>query len=99
AADIYTLSLHDALPILDPCKPFGERGLQTRAQDTILPHTKHANFCNLVLAQILGTQKSLKGRSGTCRTSTLHKSVSFTCGSPGRSEEHTSELQSRVDLV
>src|SRR6266508_414493 len=57
--EIYTLSLHDALPIWSPCTFPGAR------------------CCAACSAPTLG----------------------WSAGSPGRSEEHTSELQSRGHLV
>src|SRR5438105_8173758 len=66
--EIYTLSLHDALPICG--------GAQGRDVIRHLP-------------------KRLSRLPGYCR---MRRRVS--CGrNHGRSEEHTSELQSRVDLV
>src|SRR5207249_9262333 len=73
--EIYTLSLHDALPILGvtgccavPTKWAGAMG---RAR-------------SLVFVDLLGTPRGLAGAA--------------LLGGP-RSEEHTSELQSRFDLV
>src|SRR5438105_9703208 len=62
SADIYTLSLHDALPIW-------------RAHDADLPHARLAGAAepDRIVVRV-------------------HDPI-------GRSEEHTSELQSRVDLV
>src|SRR5438105_11921311 len=62
SAEIYTLSLHDALPISSPGSPRGR------------PHR----------ASNRGLSSSSDGRRRPVRA---------------RSEEHTSELQSRVDLV
>src|SRR5699024_12275863 len=67
--DIYSLSLHDALPIL----PFIEVSL--------LGFTEGSNTSLLVFIE----DSLLVFRVETC--------------SPSRSEEHTSELQSRFDLV
>src|SRR5438105_6149310 len=70
--DIYTLSLHDALPILTPPRPDrAPAGAPCGSPGTRRP----------------------RATSGPCRSPPP----------PGRararSEEHTSELQSRVDLV
>src|SRR5207247_9389748 len=64
--DIYTLSLHDALPISRR-----ERG-------------KHAEIVNEAMRALMSTM--------TMKDAIAHFIVI-------RSEEHTSELQSRVDLV
>src|SRR5699024_12710803 len=67
--NIYTLSLHDALPILLP------------------------NHAPLMVAEQYGTLANIHGDRidlGLGRGR---------CGRRGRSEEHTSELQSRFDLV
>src|SRR5207247_10986438 len=95
-ADLFTLSLHDALPIFrEQTQQFSPPvlGDVVRAQvelsrfvghDSVLRHIKcHRN-----------------AKSGSCssfcssRWPISSSSVSF-----WRSEEHTSELQSRVDLV
>src|SRR5438067_13162015 len=70
--EIYTLSLHDALPIL-------ERGLEVVVVEA------HAE--GLQVAVLLGAQ--LGDREAPDRGEVLAV----------RSEEHTSELQSRFDLV
>src|SRR5690349_24291484 len=66
--EIYTLSLHDALPIL-----VGEWSLRVEAQEP---------------GQELPNERRIERRVGQGRQQT-----------PQRSEEHTSELQSRRDLV
>src|SRR5699024_12823006 len=63
---IYTLSLHDALPIL---------------------------------AQRTGKGASAHVLQAACQAGGILKDRSLTFGISGRSEEHTSELQSRFDLV
>src|SRR2546421_4961519 len=67
--EIYTLSLHDALPISRP---------QQVSRDVVEPKA---------LAQIVE------------RSSRFHGVTSTVIGAAIRSEEHTSELQSRSDLV
>src|SRR5690242_21407235 len=69
---IYTLSLHDALPILETHEPGNKVG---RGQIACGPHTG---------ADGVGDGGALRSRER--------------CGF-GRSEEHTSELQSHVNLV
>src|SRR5690606_41778413 len=80
--DIYTLSLHDALPIYHDLIAAFERGefeeantLQQKAIDMI----------------------TLLGKYGGIATGKAYmKLIDLDCG---RSEEHTSELQSRENLV
>src|SRR2546430_7555303 len=64
--EIYTLSLHDALPIYRPVKP-----LRLLGEDLVLFRDERGRY-------------GLVGRS---------------CPHRGRSEEHTSELQSQSNLV
>src|SRR3712207_7014451 len=75
--EIYTLSLHDALPILPSSSPFHVGSLAMRAVTWVSDKTK---------------TRSKNSSSGVTRCS---------CSSwaPVRSEEHTSELQSRQYLV
>src|SRR5207249_8623671 len=77
--EIYTLSLHDALPILMILNVFG-----------IAESAKFSYFLVLFnvagMATILGTGYLFSFRPGL-------NTIQF------RSEEHTSELQSRFDLV
>src|SRR5438477_1361426 len=68
---IYTLSLHDALPIYSPPRP-------------------------LLLSRVSGS--SAPSRAVWARA-TSSSSGSGPDGPAGRSEEHTSELQSHVNLV
>src|SRR3712207_8852176 len=78
--EIYTLSLHDALPILDA----GDRAEQGRAADpqaeggSVMASTKTAPRMNRTGASV-APEEALKTAQ--------------------RSEEHTSELQSRQYLV
>src|SRR5256885_12677971 len=66
--EIYTLSLHDALPISEI--PHGTGTYSTRRGDSHEDGTAHAPQCGIDAS-----------------------------GNPGRSEEHTSELQSPCNLV
>src|SRR2546421_11315066 len=78
--EIYTLSLHDALPICSPST--------TRTHES----TRPAGSCS----------SPSSARRSTCEGSTTTSSPWATngrCESAPRSEEHTSELQSRSDLV
>src|SRR3712207_7165655 len=72
--EIYTLSLHDALPISHSAD--AQRGRVGRSADPRAPHA-----CRLAEA---------------CRRA---GQVGDSCWRPRRSEEHTSELQSRQYLV
>src|SRR3712207_9002446 len=75
ATEIYTLSLHDALPISSP---------QLRAG-----RSQHGGEG----ARKTDDHRCDRGRSHRGRDGRLH------CGALARSEEHTSELQSRQYLV
>src|SRR5690349_23497046 len=90
--DIYTLSLHDALPILSVCPP-GASG--PKGESFAVSHVAPASET---------VYESVPDPPGT--TDRFVGDVIFTVGSfPKRwtrllrSEEHTSELQSRRDLV
>src|SRR5204862_6307609 len=83
--EIYTLSLHDALPIYGQGEadgagsPLGvgrQRSGQDRDED-----------------DVVDAEDDLEHREGE------EGDPGFGRGEPGRSEEHTSELQSRRDLV
>src|SRR3712207_6951543 len=83
-AEIYTLSLHDALPIWRRSREgAGRPTTWTRAQGPVGP-------CTAVMRRSRG--RSTRG----ARYSTTG---SFLPGAAARSEEHTSELQSRQYLV
>src|SRR5207249_9695072 len=77
--EIYTLSLHDALPIYCPRRP---------ASESPKPAPRHA----VAAAACRGAQCPAAAAVPPGR----HLRAA---GSPRRSEEHTSELQSRFDLV
>src|SRR5690606_41392801 len=93
------LSLHDALPISDRCQPCDDIGFQL--------------FAHLGAERCRGVQKVLycsdlfvsSGR-GPCRGHSMAGQWFITMGRPAavtrsyacRSEEHTSELQSRENL-
>src|SRR5699024_11916533 len=92
--EVYTLSLHDALPICGRLKSIGRS-------------TNH----ELVLYYRIGSDDHIPGHHCLYRHFILpvlcsNRLVDFcNCSNPqadwnkGRSEEHTSELQSRFDLV
>src|SRR5438034_7524377 len=74
--EIYTLSLHDALPISVSAHA------RSPAVSVVVPPTIDAGFWSTVRAAILAWKASSRIRAFG-----------------GRSEEHTSELQSHSDLV
>src|SRR3989442_11473984 len=74
--EIYTLSLHDALPISRRL-----RGYMRATQRTV------------------GGREPRRGASAKRRRHSARSIGSGTTASPRRSEEHTSELQSRPHLV
>src|SRR5207247_11174878 len=88
----YTLSLHDALPISNQAKPNGQLRIE---------HGREKEFMaplNISKIPMLGEKTCEKlYQYGIEKIADLQKA------SPifffARSEEHTSELQSRVDLV
>src|SRR3712207_7399497 len=75
--EIYTLSLHDALPISDLHRQRREREQQAQGSGRLPPRVPAAH-----------------GRRGGRGQSSVRRA-----GSGSRSEEHTSELQSRQYLV
>src|SRR5690349_22701059 len=79
--DIYTLSLHDALPIWAPAPP-------------TKPRSSHPARCTVRARRC----DDVMGRSGEGRCN-LPEHPGRHKPRRGRSEEHTSELQSRRDLV
>src|SRR5207253_10838409 len=96
---ISTLSLHDALPIL---KFFG--GLAQTTQNVLppnYPEYQKINFYtyNLAKAKQLVKQSGTAGQKVTVYGVNTDPSKSVTEYDGSRSEEHTSELQSRGHLV
>src|SRR5690606_41855954 len=89
---IHTISLHDALPIL---VPFSKNSQESFVYHPSLHEFHVTNYCTAFW------------RTKTERTTTKAGSAAATpycCGANGRSdggrsEEHTSELQSRENLV
>src|SRR3712207_8595075 len=77
--EIYTLSLHDALPILS-----------LRKDATDLPSDQVA---------VIGTAADLEVPAGAPQYCTSGPAAAVTGETDPRSEEHTSELQSRQYLV
>src|SRR3712207_7142472 len=83
--EIYTLSLHDALPIYSAAYSV-RPGPNARA--TTGPSTSDISW---------STSSTVADEQLPCSASTCREAA--TCGSARRSEEHTSELQSRQYLV
>src|SRR5207247_10961029 len=87
-SELYTLSLHDALPICRIVTKSGLRVVSARRITQIATGGKTApTFCY-----------RLRSRRHTQMHISFACSVRYALSMP-RSEEHTSELQSRVDLV
>src|SRR5690606_41195001 len=89
--DIYPLSLHDALPISGSMRwaswtPPGRGASLTSRSAPSRPRARDGGFG-------LEARGAAVGRSGDVMPCTTSKT------SAGRSEEHTSELQSRENLV
>src|SRR5206468_11846930 len=82
--EIYTLSLHDALPILH----LRERGAMRAAAVT----------GELSVDEVIDAVRAQPEMAGAALVSEVSARERFTFASE-RSEEHTSELQSRSDLV
>src|SRR3712207_7821192 len=82
--EIYTLSLHDALPILRPPTSSSRRRLLRRSSPRI-PSTS--------------TSTTRRARGRRCSGAGSQPACRFGAASASRSEEHTSELQSRQYLV
>src|SRR5207249_6198473 len=79
---IYTLSLHDALPISPPARSRPPPAARRGSSRTGAPSAR----------------RRARAPSGRCAARTPRASAAIPAA-PRRSEEHTSELQSRFDLV
>src|SRR2546429_9323403 len=75
--EIYTLSLHDALPIWSPSAPASSRSAGA-------PFPTRRSSASGGAARLPAPSRAARGRAAILRS---------------RSEEHTSELQSRLHLV
>src|SRR5699024_12815389 len=95
---IYTLSLHDALPIW-PILP-----ISTPTETDVINlgrFCKRTAFCTTL---IINPAKPIKLKAtkysiNACNGVKIHASPVTICRINDRSEEHTSELQSRFELV
>src|SRR5207247_10146143 len=95
---ILTLSLHDALPICNPKLFKRRRWVNNMTRNEAKPPFRIAQ--KVFIANTVDTGCRLMGPTRDVITPTspkLKKSVRYQART--RSEEHTSELQSRVDLV
>src|SRR3712207_6969936 len=85
--EIYTLSLHDALPICNP-----------RACQEVRRHlTGFRSRCAAPRGESAGSRAGGRARNGAAEL--LHRCRRVRSRAMARSEEHTSELQSRQYLV
>src|SRR5689334_25057539 len=85
--EIYTLSLHDALPISAPPRAAAGRPRRRRRQAPAGARPAHARGPRRAGAR---ARHGRRGRAG---------SAAWRAGPSRRSEEHTSELQSQFHLV
>src|SRR5206468_5957645 len=92
-SQLYTLSLHDALPIFAGlCEGFGVRTAWQEGGDNDPVNQLAAYHVDLTIASF-GIQEENHFPQA------VHDLLPGTAELRGRSEEHTSELQSRSDLV
>src|SRR5690606_39532434 len=99
ATYIYTLSLHDALPICDHVSP-----VDAIAAACARCRYPVRQFVIVRLQQVVRVSSADDGRQrgATCALLQLRQQILRADGDGGaavRSEEHTSELQSRENLV
>src|SRR5206468_12242744 len=91
----YTLSLHDALPIC-PDQPLGHDGDDAATERGLSPARA---TCPAQPPWLRRLSHYLSGRALADRSAGLRAGVPSPPETLVRSEEHTSELQSRSDLV
>src|SRR5207247_9337354 len=89
----YPLALHDALPISSSVRPRSTMlsGARSRATSARVRRSTSIDARSMV--------PGFKSKIATGHPADAHNAAQPTPMSPARSEEHTSELQSRVDLV
>src|SRR5690606_41552623 len=87
--DIYTLSLHDALPIL--------KDFAITSEGEVFENPKYLRKAQSKLKYVQRKYSKHKGKRTKQRLALLHEKV--VNKRKDRSEEHTSELQSRENLV
>src|SRR5207249_11243880 len=96
ASAVYTLSLHDALPIFARCQEEGRGGTRNafhRAVDC------HPVLLYTGQTLLMAGSQSQPGFPVVSVVIPSHNRARFLSETLDRSEEHTSELQSRFDLV
>src|SRR5699024_12817837 len=89
---IYTLSLHDALPISPPQSTPKRRSRISRPRSPTSPNCRRAE-------RLPGGQRGVGGSNRGVGEGRWTAPKRVARNSFRRSEEHTSELQSRFDLV
>src|SRR5207247_10875317 len=90
---LYPLSLHDALPISIAINPGVFRNMPVDTQRDLIPVTLVAEVPSILVAH------PGLAANNVAELVTLARSKPGELNFASRSEEHTSELQSRVDLV
>src|SRR5699024_11939426 len=90
---IFTLSLHDALPILLSCLYINRHSPASSSDSTAVEPGRGLACSTLYSTTANGLQSCPQG------SQRLNKDPDVLARSCARSEEHTSELQSRFDLV
>src|SRR5207249_11999822 len=94
APDSTPLSLHDALPILSR----RQHGAQPRRARGVVSGTLATAL--LAALPVAGVSATTVAHADSTETATSEaEAASAKAAASGRSEEHTSELQSRFDLV
>src|SRR5207249_7652981 len=95
---LYTLSLHDALPILRRAKRLHDLDLTLFGKDGLEPQLGDALFAALLSDDGVGALAAEEG-ARALRVPGAALVLADPARAGRRSEEHTSELQSRFDLV
>src|SRR5690606_42146962 len=93
--ELYTLSLHDALPICHIC---GSRPFQFQVPKTEQNFVRNAIGSPAFIKHQWAARRAT-GKFCTARPCPSQRRTSGAYYDPHRSEEHTSELQSRENLV
>src|SRR5690606_41962231 len=97
STDIHTLSLHDALPILAMALKFGMT--RPKEKNTVATRTaKITSGGSQGASTMSSTELAQNATIAVCDTRRI-PCRSTSCAFVKRSEEHTSELQSRENLV
>src|SRR5207249_11026503 len=94
STEIYTLSLHDALPISERLQAASAPSTTSAPVRTTQPRRERSRRSCIRMVVLLPSEGELE-REGHCR----RRRHLIRDQREERSEEHTSELQSRFDLV